>query len=196
MSPQDAAKTLLRIAGEQADVPDERLAETLTKIANDYKRLQEQVAVLNPENPVAKKLVEQARPEIDAGHFERARDLLREAVQAQLAAADQARKARRSGDRGCRRPDARRSKHNSQRRRCSADRASLCRGCRTLRGKRLHMSPRQNQRNEKATYNESRTPFIALGMKEGRTSRYSRQSNYTEDFCQKLPASARRSTGR
>jgi hypothetical protein len=88
---EEAAKTLLRIAGEQ-DVPDERLAETLTKIANDYKRLQEQVAALSPENPVAKKLVEQAKPEIDAGHFERADDLLREAEQAELAAADQAEK--------------------------------------------------------------------------------------------------------
>jgi hypothetical protein len=88
---EDAAKTLLRIAGEQ-DVPDERLAETLTKIASDYKRLQEQVTALSPENPVATKLVEQAKPEIDAGHFERADDLLREAEQAELAAADQAEK--------------------------------------------------------------------------------------------------------
>src|SRR5689334_3027639 len=30
---QEAAKTLLRIAGEQTNVPDERLPETLTKIA-------------------------------------------------------------------------------------------------------------------------------------------------------------------
>ena len=89
---QEAAKTLLRIAGEQTNVSDERLAETLTKIANDDKRLQEQVAALSPENPVAKKLVEQAKPEIDAGHFERADDLLREAEQAELAAADQAEK--------------------------------------------------------------------------------------------------------
>jgi tetratricopeptide (TPR) repeat protein len=89
---EDAAKTLLRIAGEQTNVPDERLAETLTKIANDYKRLQEQVAALSPDNLIAKKLVEQARPEIEVGHFERARDLLRGAAQAQLAAADQARK--------------------------------------------------------------------------------------------------------
>ena len=89
---QEAAKTLLRIAGEQPDVPDERLAETLTKIADDYKRLQGQVAALNPENPVAKKLVEQAKPEIAAGHFERADDLLREAEQAELAAAEQAEK--------------------------------------------------------------------------------------------------------
>jgi tetratricopeptide (TPR) repeat protein len=89
---EDAAKTLLRIAGEQTNVPDERLAETLTKIASDYKRLQEQVAALSLENPVAQKLVEQARPEIDAGHFQRARELLYQAAQAQLAAANEARK--------------------------------------------------------------------------------------------------------
>jgi hypothetical protein len=35
---KDAAKTLLRIAGEQPDVPINRLAEVLTKIATDYKR--------------------------------------------------------------------------------------------------------------------------------------------------------------
>src|SRR4051794_36394939 len=40
----EATKTLLRIVGEQTDIPDERLEETLTKIATDYKRLQEQVA--------------------------------------------------------------------------------------------------------------------------------------------------------
>ena len=88
----DAAKTLLRIAGEQADVSDDRLAQTLTKIANDYKRLQSEVAALNIDNPIAQKLVEHARPEIDAGHFDRADDLLRQAVQAQLAAATEARK--------------------------------------------------------------------------------------------------------
>jgi hypothetical protein len=43
----EAAKTLLRIAGKQPDVPNERLADVLTKVANDYKRLQAQVAALN-----------------------------------------------------------------------------------------------------------------------------------------------------
>jgi tetratricopeptide (TPR) repeat protein len=89
---ENAARTLLRIAGQQADIPNERLAETLTKIATDYKRLQEQLAALSTDNPIAQKLVEQARPEIDAGHFQRADDLLRDAEQAQLAAAEQAEK--------------------------------------------------------------------------------------------------------
>jgi hypothetical protein len=89
---ENATRTLLRIAGQQADVPDERLAETLTKIATDYKRLQDELAALSTDNPIAQKLVEQARPETDAGRFQRADDLLREAEQAQLLAAEQAEK--------------------------------------------------------------------------------------------------------
>jgi hypothetical protein len=50
-------------------IPDDKLAEALTKVAEDYKRLQAQVAALNPDNPKARELVEQAKPEIDAGHF-------------------------------------------------------------------------------------------------------------------------------
>ena len=49
---EDATKTLLRIVGEQ-DVPLERLSETLNRVANDYKRLREQAAALNPDNPTA-----------------------------------------------------------------------------------------------------------------------------------------------
>jgi tetratricopeptide (TPR) repeat protein len=90
---EDAAKTLLRIVGEQ-DVPLERLTETLYRVANDYKRLQEQAAALNPDNPMARDLVTQARAVIDAGQFEQAHQLLREATQAQLAAAQAARKLR------------------------------------------------------------------------------------------------------
>jgi CHAT domain-containing protein len=86
---EDATKTLLRIVGEQ-DVPLERLSETLNRVANDYKRLRRQAAALNPDNPTAKALVEQAKPEIEAGHLGRARDLLREATQVQIAAAQQA----------------------------------------------------------------------------------------------------------
>jgi hypothetical protein len=62
---EDATKTLLRIVGEQ-DVPLERLSETLYRVANDYKRLQEQAAALNPDNPMAHDLVIQARAMIDA----------------------------------------------------------------------------------------------------------------------------------
>jgi hypothetical protein len=66
---EQAAKTLLRIIGEQPDVPDERLGEVLTKVATDYKRLQAQVAALNPDNPAARDLIEHAKSEIAAGHF-------------------------------------------------------------------------------------------------------------------------------
>jgi hypothetical protein len=89
---EGAAKTLLRIVGEQPDVADERLAEALTKVAKDYKRLHAQVAALNPDNPAARNLVERAKAEITAGHFEAAHQLLTQARQAQLAAAQEANK--------------------------------------------------------------------------------------------------------
>jgi tetratricopeptide (TPR) repeat protein len=98
---EDATKTLLRIVGEQ-DVPPERLSETLNRVANDYKRLREQAAALNPDNPIAKALVEQTKSEIGAGHFGRARELLRQATQEQIAAGQQAyqiqEQARAAGD--------------------------------------------------------------------------------------------------
>ncbi len=89
---EEAAKTLLKIAGADDKIPEDKLAEALTRVAGDYKRLQAQVAALNPDNPTARKLVDEARPEIAAGHFERAHELLRQATQAQIAAAQEARK--------------------------------------------------------------------------------------------------------
>ena len=91
---KSATKTLLTIVGEDPNIPDDKLAEALTRAAGDYKRLQAQVAALNPDNPEARKLVDQAKPEIEAGHFQRAHDLLRQATQAQIAAAQEARKLR------------------------------------------------------------------------------------------------------
>ena len=90
---EDATKTLLRIVGEQ-DVPLERLSETLNRVANDYKRLQEQAAALNLDNATARDLVTEARAAIDAGQFERAHQLLRDATRVQLAAAKAARRLR------------------------------------------------------------------------------------------------------
>jgi tetratricopeptide (TPR) repeat protein len=87
-----AVKSLLKIVGEDPNVPDDRLAESLSKAAEDYKRLQVQVAALNPDNPTAKALVEQAKPEIEGGHFARAHELLHQATQAQIAAAQEAHK--------------------------------------------------------------------------------------------------------
>jgi hypothetical protein len=39
---EDAAKTLLKIVGEDPNIPDDKLAEALTKVAGDHKRLQAQ----------------------------------------------------------------------------------------------------------------------------------------------------------
>ena len=91
---QSAVFALLRVVGEDPNVPDDKLVEALTKVAGDYKKFQAQVAALNPENPKAKLLVEQAKPEIDAGHFDHARELLRQATEAQIAAAQKARQLR------------------------------------------------------------------------------------------------------
>jgi len=90
---EDATKTLLRIVGEQ-DVPLERLSETLLRVANDYKGLQAQAAALNPDNPIARDLVTQAKAAIGIGQFEQAHQLLRQATQVQLAAAQTARQFR------------------------------------------------------------------------------------------------------
>ena len=91
---KDAAEKLLRIVGEDPNVSEDKLGEALTKAAEDFKKLQAQVGALNPDNPTARALVEQARPEIDAGHFDRAHELLRQATQAQVAAAQKARQLR------------------------------------------------------------------------------------------------------
>jgi hypothetical protein len=75
-----AAKNLLRIVGDDANVPEDKLAEALTKAAEDYRRLQTQVAALNPGNPSARALVDRAKSEIESGNFEQAHKLLREAT--------------------------------------------------------------------------------------------------------------------
>lgn len=49
-----------------------------------------QAAALNPDNPTARDLAVRAKSEIDAGHLNEARQLLRQATQAQVAAAGQA----------------------------------------------------------------------------------------------------------
>ncbi len=62
----------MRIVGEDSTIPDDKLANALIKVAEDYKRLKAQVAAMSVDNPTARSLVEQAKPEIDAGHFARA----------------------------------------------------------------------------------------------------------------------------
>jgi hypothetical protein len=79
---EGATKTLLKIVGEDPNVPDDKLPEALSKVAGDYKRLQAQAAALDPENPTARQLVDAAKPEIDAGHFQHALELLGQATRA------------------------------------------------------------------------------------------------------------------
>ena len=45
---------------------------------------------MNADNPIARELHGQAKPEIEAGHFKRAHELLRQATQGQIAATQQA----------------------------------------------------------------------------------------------------------
>src|SRR4029077_1676414 len=78
---ENAAKTLLRIVGEE-EVPNEKLAEALTRVAGDYKRLQAQVTALNLDNPTARGLIAEAQTEIATGQLAHAHELLRHATQA------------------------------------------------------------------------------------------------------------------
>ena len=89
----EATRSLLRIVGAQ-NAPQERLAETLSRVATDYKRLQAQAEALNSDNPIARALIDKANTEIDAGHFSQARQFLQQARQAQVAAGQAALKLR------------------------------------------------------------------------------------------------------
>jgi hypothetical protein len=87
---EDAALTLLRIIG-QKDVSLEQLPQKLAEVANQYQKAQAQLAALDPQNPLARGFLEQAQAEIKVGNFNRAHQLLGQAKQAQIAAAQQAR---------------------------------------------------------------------------------------------------------
>jgi hypothetical protein len=90
---QGATLTMLRIL-DQGDVPLEQLPQKLAEVANQYKKFEAQLAALNPQNPLARSLVEQAQAEIKAGNADsliKAHQLLGQAKQAQIAAAQQAR---------------------------------------------------------------------------------------------------------
>ena len=45
---EDAAEKLLKIVGEDPNIPEDKLAEALSKVAADYQRLQAQVAGAEP----------------------------------------------------------------------------------------------------------------------------------------------------
>jgi tetratricopeptide (TPR) repeat protein len=87
---QDAALSLLRVVGER-DVPLEQLPQKLAEVAAQFQKFQARLAALDPRNPLARSLVEQAQAEAKAGNFPRAHEHLHQAKQAQMAAAQQAR---------------------------------------------------------------------------------------------------------
>jgi tetratricopeptide (TPR) repeat protein len=89
---EDAAKSLLKIIGEDSDIPDDQLGEALAKAGKDFQRLrlQLQIAEATPDNPTARSLVGRAKEEVEAAHFERAEELLRQATKVQIAAAQEA----------------------------------------------------------------------------------------------------------
>jgi hypothetical protein len=89
----DATLAMLRIIGQE-DVPLDQLRQKLAEVANNYKKFEAQLAALNPQNPLARSLIEQAQAEIKAGNFIKAHQLLSQAKQAQIAAAQQARDLR------------------------------------------------------------------------------------------------------
>ena len=93
---QGATLTMLRIL-DQGDVPLEQLPQKLAEVADQYKKFQAQLAALNPQNPLASGLIEQAQAEIKVGKADsliKAHQLLNQAKQAQIAAAQQARNLR------------------------------------------------------------------------------------------------------
>jgi tetratricopeptide (TPR) repeat protein len=93
---QGATLTMLRILG-QGDVPLEQLPQKLAEVADQYKKFEAQLAALNPQNPLARSLVEQAQAEIKAANpdsLTKAHQFLGQAKQAQIAAALQARDLR------------------------------------------------------------------------------------------------------
>jgi len=57
------------------------------------------IEIPGTDNPTAKALVDEAKPEVDAGHFHRAHELLRQATQAQIAAAQEERKLKEQAQR-------------------------------------------------------------------------------------------------
>jgi tetratricopeptide (TPR) repeat protein len=88
----EAARRFLKIVGEDPNIPEDKLGEALGKVADAYQNYKAQLAGLKPDNPTAQKLLDEAKREIEAGHFDRVRELLREATQAQLDAAQEAHK--------------------------------------------------------------------------------------------------------
>jgi hypothetical protein len=94
---EDAALSLLRIIGE-ADVPLEQLPQKLAEVAAQFQKLQAQLAALNPQNRLARNLVDQAQAQTKAGNLAKAHELLSQAKEAEIAAAQQARELRQKAE--------------------------------------------------------------------------------------------------
>jgi len=75
----------------QQSVPPEQLSQKLAQIANQFEATRQHLAMLDPDDPATKALVDQARTELDKGHPDAASALLQRAEDAELAAAAQAR---------------------------------------------------------------------------------------------------------
>jgi len=86
----DAVIGFLRTLGEQ-NVPPEKITAKLIEIANQAIATRQRLALLDPDDPATKALVDQAKVELDNGHPDAASALLQRAEDAELASAAQAR---------------------------------------------------------------------------------------------------------
>jgi tetratricopeptide (TPR) repeat protein len=87
---QGAVEGFFQSLGEQ-NVPPEQLQAKLVEIASQFAAARQRLAALEPDDPVTKALVDQAKAELDKGHPDAASALLQRAEDAELAAANQAR---------------------------------------------------------------------------------------------------------
>jgi hypothetical protein len=86
----EAVIGFLRTLGEHS-VPPENITAKLIEIANQAIATRQRLALLEPDDPATKALVDQAKVELDKGHPDAASGLLQRAEEAELAAAAQAR---------------------------------------------------------------------------------------------------------
>jgi tetratricopeptide (TPR) repeat protein len=85
----DAMATFFRILRE-AHVPTDQLRERLTEIATRHQEMTSRLAAIEVADPLVQKLIDDARAEVQVGHYEAAEKLLSQAENAELAAAERA----------------------------------------------------------------------------------------------------------
>src|ERR1700731_648936 len=86
---EGAAVSMLRIIGQQ-DVPPEKLPQKLAEVAAQYKSAMDRLAALDPQDPITSDLVDRAKAAMKAGQLVDADQLVSEAEQVELAAAQRA----------------------------------------------------------------------------------------------------------